>query len=75
MVNKQGQNGRSCINRCDHIHKMSSKNVQGQQETTAVHKYLCAQIFLYFRIFCKAVIGSELRRLPRCTEKYKQSLS
>ena len=32
---------------------------------------LCAQIFLFSRIFYKAILVSELYRLPRCIASYK----
>ena len=42
---------------------------------TEVRGKLCAQFFLFSRIFYKAILVHDLYRLPRCIAPYKQSLS
>ena len=55
--------------------KESPRTKENLPRYTADGKYLCPQIFLYSRIPYKAVLVSELYRLPKCIAPYKQSLS
>ena len=44
----------------------SLRTIENFLKSLAVREQLCAQIFLFSRIFDKAILINELNQLPRC---------
>ena len=52
-----------------------SRITENLSKYTSMREQLCAEIFLFSRIFYNAFLVCELYQLPRCIALYKQSLS